>query len=299
MEREKKREELKRELYEAVKRELGEEYTVQLKEVEKNNGILFPAILSRKRESRTAPIVYIDSILEGMESGNMELWEAAQKIADTCRKNESDKSAEFFGNITKADILGMVRYRLINFKRNEKQLETLPYNSLFDLAAVYEVVLEEGESGTASVLADYRFLNRYSISRKEIDVAAKRNTEKKGFCVWDIATILAEQEGEETVQGHRGGSGRIWVLSNQEGVYGASVMLYEGYFDRLAQEAGSDLYILPSSIHEVLAVEADGLNPEELKAMVKMINDTEVPEDEVLSETVYRYRRGTHQLEAA
>ena len=76
-------------------------------------------------------------------------------------------------------------------------------------------------------------------------------------------------------------------------------MLYEGYFDRLAQEAGSDLYILPSSIHEVLAVEADGLNPEELKAMVKMINDTEVPEDEVLSETVYRYRRGTHQLEAA
>lgn len=88
MEREEKREELKRELYEAVKRELGEEYTVQLKEIEKNNGTLFPAILSRKGESRTAPAVYIDSILEGMESGNMELWEAAQKIADICRKNE-------------------------------------------------------------------------------------------------------------------------------------------------------------------------------------------------------------------
>lgn len=299
MEREEKREELKRELYEAVKRELGEEYTVQLKEIEKNNGTLFPAILSRKGESRTAPIVYIDRILEGIESGGMELWEAVQKIADASRKNESDKLAGSLGSITKEDILGMVRYRLINFKRNEKQLETLPYNRLFDLAAVYEVVLEEGESGTASMLADYRFLDCYSIKREEIDAAARRNTENKGFCVHDLTAVLTEKEGEEAFPGSREGSERIWVLSNQEGIHGASVMLYEGYFDRLAQEAGSDLYILPSSIHEVLAVEAGGLNPEELKDMVKMVNDTVVPENEVLSETVYRYRRGTHQLEAA
>lgn len=299
MEREEKREELKRELYEAVKRELGEGYTVQLEEIERNNGILFPAVISRKGESRTTPMVYIDSILEGMESGDMELWEAARKIADICRKNESDESAEFFGNITKEDILGKVRYRLINFKRNEKRLETLPYNRLFDLAAVYEVVLEEGESGTASVLVDCRFLNRYSISREEIDAAARRNTENKGFCVHDLTAVLTEKEGEEAFPGSREGSERIWVLSNQEGIHGASVMLYEGYFDRLAQEAGSDLYILPSSIHEVLAVEAGGLNPEELKDMVKMVNDTVVPENEVLSETLYRYRRGTHQLEAA
>lgn len=299
MEREEKREELKRELYEAVKRELGEEYTVQLEEIERNNGILFPAVISRKGESRTTLMVYIDSILEGVESGDMELWEAAQKIADICRKNESDESEGFLGSITKEVILGMVRYRLINFKRNEKRLETLPYNRLFDLAAVYEVVLEEGESGTASMLADYQLLNRYSISREEIDAAAKRNTEKKGFCIHDMTPILAEMKGEEPFRELGEGNGRIWVLSNQEGIHGASVMLYEGYFDRLAQEAGSDLYILPSSIHEVLAVEAGGLDPEGLKDMVKMINETVVPENEVLSETVYRYRRGTHQLEAA
>jgi len=299
MEREEKREELKRELYEAVKRELGEGYTVQLEEIERNNGILFPAVISRKGESRTAPIVYIDRILEGIESGGMELWEAVQKIADACRKNESDKLAGFLGSVTKEDILGKVRYRLINFKRNEKRLEALPYNRLFDLAAVYEIVLKEGETGTASMLVDYRFLNHYSISREEIDAAAKRNTERKGFCVHDMTAILAEMEGEEAFRELRERSEKIWVLSNQEGIHGASVMLYEGYFDRLAQEAGSDLYILPSSIHEVLAVEAGGLNPEELKDMVKMVNDTVVPENEVLSETVYRYRRETHQLEAA
>lgn len=299
MEREHNREELKRELYEAVKRELGEEYTVQLKEVEKNNGIRFPAVISRKGESRTAPAVYIDSILEEMEAGDTKLWEAARKIADICRKKETDELAEFFGNMTKEDILGMVQYRLINFKRNEKRLEALPHNRLLDLAAVYEVVLKEEESGTAGMLADYRFLNHYSISRDEIDAAAKRNTDKKGFCVYDLAAVLAKTKEEETFQEFREGSGRIWVISNQEGIHGASVMLYEEYFDRLAQEAGSDLYILPSSIHEVLAVEAGGLNPEELKAMVKTVNDTAVPEDEVLSETVYRFRRRTHQLEAA
>ncbi len=33
-------------------------------------------------------MVYIDSILEEIEVGRMELWEEAQKIADICRKNE-------------------------------------------------------------------------------------------------------------------------------------------------------------------------------------------------------------------
>ena len=55
---------------------------------------------------------------------------------------------------------------------------------------------------------------------------------------------------------------------------------------------GSDLFILPSSIHEVLALPDDGeVDWKELEEIVQTINQTEVEDREVLSDTVYCYCR--------
>ena len=50
------------------------------------------------------------------------------------------------------------------------------------------------------------------------------------------------------------------------------------------------LYILPSSIHEVLAI-AMG-DPDELRQLVCEVNDTQVVPQERLSYNVYKYERG-------
>ena len=46
----------------------------------------------------------------------------------------------------------------------------------------------------------------------------------------------------------------LWVISNSKGINGAVNMLYENELHDLAENLGSDLYILPSSVHDVLAV---------------------------------------------
>ena len=59
-------------------------------------------------------------------------------------------------------------------------------------------------------------------------------------------------------------------------------------FEQLRREMG-DLYILPSSVHELIVISAEKADPVELETMVQMINQNEVKEAERLSDHIYRY----------
>ena len=54
-----------------------------------------------------------------------------------------------------------------------------------------------------------------------------------------------------------------------------------------------ELIILPSSIHEVLVINAKGIEGDiaSFKEMVKAVNDTEVKPSEILSYNVYSYNK--------
>ena len=89
----------------------------------------------------------------------------------------------------------------------------------------------------------------------------------------------------------------LYVMSNCDGMKGAAVILYEGVLKEFAEKIGCDLFILPSSIHEVLLVPyEESVNAAELEETVKMINLAEVPKEEVLSDHVYLYSRKTDQV---
>ena len=66
-----------------------------------------------------------------------------------------------------------------------------------------------------------------------------------------------------------------------------------------AQKMNGDFYILPSSIHELLAVPVSTAEIEELRQMVKEVNDNEVAPEEILGYEVYRYNRETGEVEVA
>ena len=69
-------------------------------------------------------------------------------------------------------------------------------------------------------------------------------------------------------------------------------MLYPDIIKDFSTAVDSDIYILPSSIHELILLPARGdENCEELKSMVRDINETQVEREEVLSDSVYYYDR--------
>ena len=94
-------------------------------------------------------------------------------------------------------------------------------------------------------------------------------------------------------------SGLMYVISNSIGVNGAVSMLYEDELQKLAEKLGSDLYILPSSLHEVIAVPSHLGELEQLAEMVHQVNMTTVDLKDRLSNQVYHYDKELRTLTLA
>ena len=91
----------------------------------------------------------------------------------------------------------------------------------------------------------------------------------------------------------------MYVISNTTKANGASVIVYSDALQQVAENLGSDLYILPSSIHEVLALPVGNKDVDSLEEMVRCVNQTEVSPTEVLSDNVYKYDAESRTLSLA
>ena len=90
----------------------------------------------------------------------------------------------------------------------------------------------------------------------------------------------------------------MYVLSNKARVQGAACILYPGILKDFAAAIRSDFYILPSSIHEVILLPAQGEEDREaLKQMVREVNASQVEREEVLSDSVYYFDREQNKLQ--
>lgn len=83
-------------------------------------------------------------------------------------------------------------------------------------------------------------------------------------------------------------------MSNPYGFHGAAVSLYDGVLRNFAEKLGSDLIILPCSVHETLIIPyKEDIDNARINEMVAHINRTEVAKEDVLSDNAYLYRRET------
>lgn len=90
----------------------------------------------------------------------------------------------------------------------------------------------------------------------------------------------------------------MYIATNYDKLNGASVLLYPNLLRDFAERIGSDFYILPSSVHELIFLpDMLGMDIGDMKTMVRDINGSEVAEDEILSDSVYFYSRAYDRVE--
>lgn len=287
------------ELVEEVKKVAGERYTVTLQGVKKNNGVELLAVYIRSSFEVITPAVYIDKTVKEIEREEITIMEAAQKIFDTYQERKDiDFGIEAAKLMDKQFILNHVEYQVVNAKRNVERLEGVPRKQIVDLAVIYRAVLNDGDNGLISYILNENHLKLAGINADELDEAARSNTQKAGFVIKTMGEIMAEMMGmnnsldEETL-----GGPQMYVLTNRRKVNGANILLYKDRLAEVANRLKDDFFILPSSIHELLAVPVSGTDVKELRAMVKEVNNTEVAPEEILSYEVYRYSRKTCEIE--
>lgn len=89
----------------------------------------------------------------------------------------------------------------------------------------------------------------------------------------------------------------MYVMTNKTRINGASCIFYDGVLEHFADSIDSDVYILPSSVHEVILLpKSKGFDKEILKKMVREVNIEGVSADEVLSNNIYEYVKKDEEI---
>lgn len=180
--------------------------------------------------------------------------------------------------------------KLVNTERNESLVEQSISKEFLDLSAVVRVVLKMDKEGMASMALSKGDAEILGMTEEEIYAAALANTLRLfppklmnlgRYIEMSIGAELPLGEDEVTT----------YILTNQKEVDGAIYFMSPEVVGAIAEALEDDLYILPSSVNEVLLVRASELEDgvDELKEMVRDANETVVSEKDILSYNVYHY----------
>ena len=180
--------------------------------------------------------------------------------------------------------------KLVNTERNESLVEQSISKKFLDLSAVVRVVLKMDKEGMASMALSKEDAEILGMTEEEIYAAALANTLRLfppklmnlgRYVEMSIGAELPLGEDEVTT----------YILTNQKEVDGAIYFMSPEVVGAIAEALEDDLYILPSSVNEVLLVRASELEDgvDELKEMVRDANETVVAEKDILSYNVYHY----------
>lgn len=159
--------------------------------------------------------------------------------------------------------------RVEKYRKADIQVIAEPF---LDLNVVYRVVIDDNHS---FVVVD-GILEHADITLDELKEAAKRNIYKQ----MDLKFM-----GEII-----GAPANIVVITTQSKLYGSALITDTRALDKACEMLhANDIQIIPSSIHELLAVPWDNRLPDEV---IVDVNERTVREDEQLSDHAYRYHNG-------
>lgn len=294
-----------------VKARMGEEYTVQVHKITKNNSLELDSMVLLKKGKSFAPNIYLEPYYQSYQEGTgiEELSDRLCSIYQNCTTPFVDEKFTYTFDEMKNSII----FRLVSFERNEKLLEKIPYIKYLDLAITFHCLVRDDGEGIGTIRITNEHMEGWKTTLQKIFALSIHNT-KKLFpptlrrMEEVISGILSnEWMGKGEVFPEQGNSfsdnsasskqDQMYILTNQKGINGASCLLYDNILIGFANQINSDFYILPSSIHEVILVPVEkNMSKEVLTAMVRDVNRTQVACDEVLSDRVYYFSRESNTI---
>ena len=202
------------------------------------------------------------------------------------------------------EIKDNIVFRLINTEQNRRMLENMPHRQYFDLSIVYYYV-KPGDTVSQNAKIDNYIADRLGLTEEQLFKLAVENTKRilipTSKPLLDIISDEMKKNGmsEEFADIMVSDVPPLYVISNVYNMNGAASILYEDILHETAEKIGDDIYIMPSSTHEVIAIAASAGDPYMLAEMVREINMAQVILEERLSNEVYHYDRNLRKVTLA
>lgn len=297
----------------ALQTRLGDEHSIIINRVSKNNGIVLDGLCIQNPGNAIAPTIYLNHYYDALNQG-ISLETILDDIIMLATETPLPDSMSQLPMTSPAQFIDKIVYRLINAPANRELLRDVPHLHYpeLELALVFCVLLEDSDMGQFTSLIHRDQAERYHLSAKLLTECAIHNTPRLlPPAIVPLQDIVRElllesmddslkEEYPDTLTEMPADSHPFYVLSNTSGVNGACCIFYKSVLKNFAEQMDSDLYILPSSVHEVLILpDSDEVSCKDLHEMVLSINREELPPSDLLSNHIYRYTRDSDTITIA
>ena len=291
---------------EEVQKLVGDRYNVTVNCVMKINREL-QGLSIRNQNTEYCPSIYLEDYYQEYQSGKSVI-DIAEEIVSISRQKNLNISG-IVENLQDYEwVKPRLRVKLINYQRNVKLLKTIPHERILDLAIIPYIHLKK-DNEIMSIKVHYPLMDVWNITSDSLMHIAKNNTlimnpvvveEMTHFILRMIMDDTKNLEvktddNEEILKSifHNDQmQNEMYILTNKSNLDGAYAAFQTKELKDLSYRIGSDeLYLLPSSIHEVIVVNAKGMDPYKLREMVISINSTQVEDKDFLSDSIYHYDR--------
>ncbi|WP_028236018.1 DUF5688 family protein [Pseudobutyrivibrio sp. MD2005] len=196
-------------------------------------------------------------------------------------------------------------FKVINKEKNAEILAQVPYMEYLDLAIVFYMVLPgyEFEEEKKAALIFNEIAEVWDVTAADLMEAASVNTPRiMGLKIGGILSTIADYLHDDSfseIAEIEDESVPLYVATNEMAFNGAAVILYKDMLKAMSAKLKADLFVIPCSVHEVILVKVIKgcqMDTEDLKNMISYVNESSVPENDVLSDSLYYYSRETDSL---
>ena len=276
----------------------------------KNNGLKLEGIFIKQSGKLVSPTFYIEDLYDEYCNG-ADIDCIVNKVIDgfETRNIPADEICKFMSDFML--VKEKVVFKIINFDDNQDLLKEVPYRKVLDLAVVYYCRIDYPEIGRGTITIKNENIEMWNVSEEDLYEAAFENANKYLPCsIMPMHTVLGQyvednfteelKEQEKQFVEKINSDVNLYVMTNNEKSFGAATMFYENVLENFAMQLHKNLYILPSSIHEVLLLpveDKDNHKTMQLQEMVFEVNNTQVMLEERLSYNVYFYNLENKKIE--
>jgi hypothetical protein len=267
---------------------IDSDVTLDIRSFPRNNGTHYDGLIMLQPSRNVSPTIYLTPYYHRYLEGVCleDIYDDIIKTYQTHLPGE-DFDTSLFTDYSKA--ASRIVMRLISHKHNEEQLKKVPHFHYHDLAIVFYCMLHADDKNQANILIYNEHLSMWGITEDELYHTARKNTQRLlPSQMISMRSLIPDAPDDLDVS--------LYILSNQYRTNGATVILYDGLLSRIAERFQKDLVILPSSIHETLLLPVDSLDSADMERyaqMIQEVNETQLADEEILSDHAYYYSRST------
>lgn len=292
-------EEFVEEIIENMQKRVPENYLVQVQNICKNNDLKLTGLTIGDQNLNIYPTIYLEEFYKKYEEG-VSFETITDIIWNTYCQNAPKGNWDTSRFIEWRNVKDIICPKIINYGANRELLNSVPYRKVCDLAVVYYAVVDICENGVASILLRNEHLKLWGKTEADLYELALENYRR----IFSITSrnlddiILELMNCKEDISFDENTIVPMIVVTNNKKLNGAAAILFPDELQKIADKMGTDLYILPSSVHEIILLSTDNtMTVDELKETVCFVNSNELRQEEVLSDNVYLFNRHNPSIE--